>query len=37
MQADLVLEELRVHLDPKAARGRFSSEGSQEGGLFHTG
>ena len=34
MQADMVLEELRVvHLDPKAAVGD-SSTGSQEDGLF---
>ena len=39
MQADMVLEkEPRVlHLDPKAARRRLSSAGSQEEALFCTG
>jgi hypothetical protein len=38
VQADMVLEELMVlHLDPKAAKRRLSSAGSQEEGLDHTG
>jgi hypothetical protein len=39
MQADMVLEKkLRVlHLDPKGARQRLYSTGSNEKVLFHTG
>jgi hypothetical protein len=34
----MVLKELRVlHLDPKAAKRRWSSAGSQEETPFHTG
>jgi len=34
-EADMVLEELRaLHLDPKVARRKLSSAGSQEEGLI---
>jgi hypothetical protein len=37
VQADVVLEEPRVlHLDPKAARKRLTSAGSQQEALFCT-